>query len=157
MASFNDISRGSFRNELMSTLRSLAPYSSKNMVEMISQDNPKYSEFYGRGTRRDEVLINHSISQGNPYDTHPMGEFSLNGDYHAFMYANIEPDKHKRLQEYRMMSGYDFIKSALDKICDEFIVINDDSIVESLDDIPSYISINTSHDLLISLNCFSIL
>lgn len=126
MASFSDISKGSFRNELMSTLRSMAPYSSKGMVEMISQDNPKYSDFYNRGTRRDEVLINHSISQGNPYDTNPMGDFSMGGDYHAFMYANIEPDKFKRLQEYRQMSGSDFIASALDKICDEFIVIDDD-------------------------------
>jgi hypothetical protein len=125
MASFSDISKGSFRNELMSTLRSLAPYSNRDMVEMISQDNPKYKHFYPNGTRRDEILTNHSISQGNPYDQHPMGEFSLNGDYHAFMYANVEPDKLKRLQEYRLMAGYDFINSALDKICDEFIVIND--------------------------------
>lgn len=125
MASFSDISRGNFRNELMSTLRSLAPYSGRDMVEMITQDNPKYREFYNRGTRREEILVNHSISQGNPYDTHPMGDFSLNGDYHAFMYANIEPDKLKRLQEYRLMSGYDFINAALNEICDEFIVIND--------------------------------
>lgn len=125
MASFSDISKGSFRNELISTLRSLAPYSNTDMVEMISQDNPKYAHFYTRGTRRDEILSSHSISQGNPYDKHPMGEFSLNGDYHAFMYANVEPDKLKRLQEYRLMAGYDFINSALDEICDEFIVIND--------------------------------
>lgn len=125
MASFSDIARGSFRSELMSTLRSLAPYSSKNMVEMISQDNPKYRDFYTKGTRRDELLANHSITQGNPYDTHPMGDFTLNGDYHAFMYANIEPDKLKRLQEYRLMAGYDMITAALDEVCDEFIVINE--------------------------------
>jgi len=133
MASFQDTSRGSFRNELISSLRSLAPYSSKSMVEMISQDNPKYKDFYTQGTKRDEILSKHSITQGTPYDSHPMGEFSLNGDYHTFMYANVEPDKIKRLQEYRLMSGYDFITAALDEICDEFVVINDNDEIFEFD------------------------
>ena len=124
MDSFQNTTGGSFRNELMSSLRSLAPYSGKSMVEMISQDNPKYRDFYTKGSRREEILTNHSVSQGNPYD-HPMGDFRLNGDYHTFMYANVEPDKNKRLHEYRLMAAYDFITAALDEICDEFIVIND--------------------------------
>jgi len=124
MPNFSDLTKGNFRNEIVSTLKSLAPYSSQNMVEMISQDNPKYKDFYTKGTKRDEILSNHSISQGM-LNHSPMGDFTLNGDYHTFMYANIEPDKLKRLQEYRLMSGYDFLNSALDEICDEFIVVDD--------------------------------
>lgn len=122
-----DSLRGGFRNEMLSTLQSMAPYSSRNMVDMISVDNPKYKDFHTKGTRREELLSNHSISQGNPFGNanHPMGDFGSNGDYHTFMYANIEPDKGKRLSEYRLMSGYDFISTALDEICDEFIVIDD--------------------------------
>jgi hypothetical protein len=112
----------------MSTLNSMAPYSSKNMIDMISIDNPKYKDFYLKGSRREELLANHSISQGNPYGAskHPMGDFSSGGDYHTFMYADLEADKGKRLQEYRLMSGYDIITNALDQICDEFIVMDDD-------------------------------
>lgn len=125
-----DSFRSGFRNELMNSLQSMAPYSNKNMVDMISRDNPKYQDFYNNGTRREELLASHSVFSGDPYGNidknHPMGDFTLNGDYHSFMYANIEPDKQKRLQEYRLMSGNDFISGALDEICDEFIVVNDD-------------------------------
>jgi len=125
MADFNNITRGNFRNELMGTLRSFAPYSNKGLVELITQDNPKYKDFYAQGTRRDELLTKHSITQGNPYDVHPMGDITMNGDYHSFMYANVEPDKIKRLKEYRLMAEYDFVSTALNEICDEFIVIDD--------------------------------
>jgi len=127
MASLFDTVKGNFRNELMSTLQSMSPYSAASMVDMISVDNPKFEDFYNKGTKRDELLMNHSISQGNPYDNaHPMGEFSATGDYHSFMYASVEPDKIKRLQEYRLMASYDFITSALDEICDDFIVVDED-------------------------------
>jgi hypothetical protein len=44
-----------------------------------------------------------------------------NKDYHDFMYANIQPDKGRRLMDYRVMAAYSEVADALDEICDEFI------------------------------------
>lgn len=116
--------KAGFRQEMINVLQSLSPYSAKDMVDLISMDNPKFRDFYSKGSRKQEILSKHSIAQGNPYGEHPLGELA-NETFNMFMYANIEPDKIKRLKEYRLMAAYDVMTNALDEICDEFVVTND--------------------------------
>lgn len=126
MGNIIDTFKGNFRQELTNIIQNMTPYSTRDMVDMIEIDNPKFRDFYTKGSRREEILTKHSIAQGNPYGNQPpMGSFSVDDDFHAFMYANVDPDKIKRLREYRLIAAYDIVSAALDEICDEFIVKNE--------------------------------
>ena len=48
------------------------------------------------------------------------------------MYANMQPDKGKRLMDYRVMAAFSEVADALDEICDEFINKDDNNEVIKL-------------------------
>lgn len=127
MADQQDTGRGTtFGRSLMKYIGSKLPYTSIDTISNLSEINPKYKLFYDTGTRRDAILSKHSISQ-QITDSEPVGTLSIDKNYHNFMYANIDHDKGKRLRDYRVMSMYAEVGDALDEICDDFIVPDEDS------------------------------
>lgn len=115
-----------FGRSLMKYIGSKMPYTSLDTISNINEINPKYKLFYDTGTRRDNILNKHSVSQQIGQEE-PLGTLSVDKNYHNFMYANVDHDKGKRLRDYRVMSMYSEVADALDEICDDFIVTDEDS------------------------------
>jgi len=110
-----------FGRNLMNYISSKLPYQSLSIEDKINQLNPKYDAFYDKGTHRDEALVRQSISSSITTTDDLYASVLQNKDYHNFMYANIQPDKGKRLMDYRVMAAFSEVADALDEICDEFI------------------------------------
>lgn len=115
-----------FGRSLMKYIGNKLPYTSLDTISNINEINPKYKLFYNTGTRRDNILTKHSVSQ-QMGEEEPLGTLSIDKNYHNFMYANVDHDKGKRLRDYRVMSMYSEVADALDEICDDFIVADEDS------------------------------
>ncbi len=111
-----------FGRSLMKYIGSRIPYSNIDGIESVNDVNPKYKLFYNTGSDRDRLLTKHSISRNTVDDDHPNGMMSVDKNYHQFMYSNVDHDKGKRLRDYRIMSMYSEVADALDEICDDFIV-----------------------------------
>ena len=102
------------------------PYSTSQVLDDVSEYNPKYKHFYSAGTRREESLARHSVSQMTSSDNEwAEGAVGVNTNYHSFMYANVDFDKAKRLRDYRIMAAFAEVSDALDEICDDIIVTDD--------------------------------
>jgi hypothetical protein len=110
-----------FGRELMKYVSSKLPYQSYDVNDKINALNPKYELFYGRGTDKVGALTRQSISSSISMTDDQYANVIQNKDYHDFMYANIQPDKGRRLTDYRVMAAYSEVADALDEICDEFI------------------------------------
>lgn len=109
-------------NSLTRFIQSSLPWSSKDVIEDVSDLNPKYRDFYKTGSKRDDAIAHHSVSMmPSDSDNAATGSVEINKQYSAYMYANVDTDKHKRLLDYRMMSAYSEVAEALDEICDEII------------------------------------
>lgn len=108
-------------NSLTRFIQASLPWSSKDVIEDISELNPKYKDFYKVGTRRDDAIAKHSVSMMPSEDPGVTGSIDINKNYSAYMYANVDSDKQKRLLDYRMMSAYAEVGEALDEICDEIL------------------------------------
>lgn len=100
--------------------------------------NPKY-ELFDRLSKRTELkLMKQSVLTG-PYMNNSFGDhfnpgsFVSDHAYHKYIYANIDSDKIRRLAEYRRMASYSEISDALDEICDEFIVKDENNKITHLD------------------------
>ena len=119
-------SKNGWANKLMQYVSNFLPYSSETLIDDIAELNPKYKHFYSAGTRRDELLAQHSISKNTANDDAAGGQFSAEQKYHNYMYANVDTDKSKRLLDYRVMSAYSEVAEALDEICDEVIYKDED-------------------------------
>lgn len=122
MADSTDPNREStFGRDLMKFVSSKLPYQSISVADKINQLNPKYDLFYNKGTQREEALARQSISSSISTTDDAYANILQNKDYHNFMYANIQPDKGRRLMDYRVMAAYSEVADALDEICDDFI------------------------------------
>jgi hypothetical protein len=124
--------QGNFGRELMKYVSSRLPYTSLNVADKINQLNPKYELFYDQGTKRDEALSRQSIASSISYTEDMYANVIQNKDYHEFMYANVQPDKGRRLMDYRVMAAYSEVADALDEICDEFINKDDNGDIVKL-------------------------
>lgn len=109
-------------NALTRFIQTSLPWSSKDVIEDVTDLNPKYKDFYNVGSKRDDAIATHSVSM-MPSDNEDTatGSVEINKQYSAYMYANVDTDKHKRLLDYRMMAAYSEVAEALDEICDEII------------------------------------
>ena len=105
----------------MKYVSSKLPYQTYNAADKINQLNPKYTMFYQNGTDRTGALIRQSVSSSISTTDDQYANILQNKDYHDFMYANIQPDKGRRLMDYRVMAAFSEVADALDEICDEFI------------------------------------
>ena len=117
----NSNRESTFGRELMKYISSKLPYQSLNVADKIEQLNPKYDVFYDKGSNRDEALIRQSIASSISTTDGAYANILQNKDYHNYMYANVQPDKGRRLMDYRVMAAFAEVADALDEICDEFI------------------------------------
>ena len=129
-----------FGRELMKYVSSKLPYQSYDVNDKIKMLNPKYENFYGKGTDRIGALTRQSVSSSISMTDDQYASIVQNKDYHDFMYANIQPDKGRRLMDYRVMAAYSEVADALDEICDEFINKDDQGEIVRLKFIDSGLS-----------------
>jgi hypothetical protein len=120
-----------FRSELIARL----PFSS-NIVDSISRLNPKYNVFDELTAKKEERLLGQSVVYGQPNmgtgGRGAMGSVFKNMNFYEYMYSSLDTDKIKRIQDYRRMAAYTELSDAIDEICDECIVYNeeDNSVVK---------------------------
>jgi len=110
-----------FGRDLMKFVSSKLPYQQVDVNDKINTLNPKYEVFYDQGTKRADALARQSISNTTFYTDDLFGNVLRDKNYHEFMYANVQPDKIRRLMDYRVMAAFAEVADALDEICDEFI------------------------------------
>jgi hypothetical protein len=101
---------------------------SYQVIENITALNPKYEAFADLSADRDLRLNQQSIFKSDFENEMGMGMGGLLVDknFQKFMYANLDLDKVKRLQDYRKMSSYSTLADCLDEICDEVFVEDKD-------------------------------
>ena len=111
----------SFLDQLLAKM----PYTHK-IIDDISSLNPKYENFHDLTKRKEERIAQQSVVvPDQPQDMDVgKGAIMINKDYHTYMYANVDVDKIRRLQQYRRMAAYAEVSDAIDEICDETIVKN---------------------------------
>jgi hypothetical protein len=120
-----------FGRELMRFVSSNIPYTGYRLIDRIAELNPKFETFYDKGAKQQENLINKSVATSVQYDE-PAANVLRNKEYYDFMYANVQPDKGKRVMEYRVMAAFSEVADALDEICDECINIARDGSIANL-------------------------
>ena len=110
------------------------PYTNR-IIDDISSLNPKYEDFNDLTKRKDERISQQSIVIRDEQNDIAGGQGSImiNKDYHQYMYANMDVDKIRRLQQYRRMAGYAECSDAIDEICDETIVKDDEGNIVKID------------------------
>ena len=125
----------SFLDNLVSKL----PYTNR-IIDDISSLNPKYEDFNDLTKRKDERISQQSIVIRDEQNDIAGGQGSImiNKDYHQYMYANMDVDKIRRLQQYRRMAGYAECSDAIDEICDETIVKDNEGNIVKIDISGSY-------------------
>jgi hypothetical protein len=94
-------------------------------------NNPKFYKFKNEASLRDDMLQDSSVllsqsPNADNYGSGTPGSFAINKDYQAFVYATLDKDKGRRLQDYRRMAAYAELADALDEICDECLVTDGD-------------------------------
>jgi hypothetical protein len=116
------------QTSLLGAFVSRLPYAYQ-IIDTMVKNNPKFYDFKNQASLRDEMLQDQSVflNSGNDdtYSIGTPGSFAINKDYQAFVYANIDKDKQRRLSDYRRMSAYAELADCLDEICDECIVTDD--------------------------------
>lgn len=108
-------------------------YGGNKVVDNIDMLNPAYKHFYKTGTDRDEKVQQKSISV--PYtgqDVATIVNTLSERGYNDVLYAAIDRDKGKRIREYRVMAAFAEMANALDEICDEFVVKDEEGDIVKL-------------------------
>ena len=123
-----------FGRGLMNYIASKLPYNNQNLLHDVQAMNPKFKYFYNTGTERQEQLSKLAVSTLPTSDSLFSGAGGMHAEqqYHNYMYANLDQDKSKRLRDYRVMAAFSEVADALDEICDEVIVDNDEGNVIEL-------------------------
>jgi hypothetical protein len=125
MANSGTDREGTFGRTLQNFITSKLPYGKPHdVIDNVGAINPKFKDFFELGSRREELLRKHSISINDPSNV-AQGGVAIDKNYHAFMYANVDHDKSKRLRDYRVMGQFAEVADALDEICDECVVRDD--------------------------------
>jgi len=108
-------------------------YGGSKVVDNIEMLNPAYKHFYRTGTNRDEKVQKKSISVPHTgMDVATIVNTLSERGYNDVLYASIDRDKGKRIREYRVMAAFAEMANALDEVCDEFIVKDDEGDVVKL-------------------------
>jgi hypothetical protein len=120
---------------LLGAFVSRLPYA-YSIISSMMERNPKFQDFKGVGPKREELIQDQSIFLQDPdlqFGSGPgtPGALQINKDYQAFIYANVDKDKTRRLQDYRRMAAFAELADCIDEICDECIVKDEnDNIVQ---------------------------
>ena len=103
----------------LSTVMARMPFGVQ-ILDSISELNPRYETFSDLVTDREARISALSITRQNQEETEGlMGSLLSDKNYQRFMYANLDLDKIKRLQDYRRMAGYSILNDCIEEICDE--------------------------------------
>ena len=118
-----DGQKGTFGRGLQKFISSNLPYRSPaSIIDDVTQQNPKFEDFYKAGSMRKELLAHHSvIAPKTAESAHPVGSFLADKAYNELMYATLDVDKYRRVRDYRTMAQFAEVADALDEICDEFL------------------------------------
>jgi hypothetical protein len=111
---------------LLGSFLSRLPYA-YNIINQMMERNPKFQDFKNVAPKREELIQDESIflndpemaMQGGPGTP---GALLINKDYQAFIYAQVDKDKTRRIQDYRRMAAFAELADCLDEISDECIV-----------------------------------
>lgn len=112
---------------LLGAFASRLPYAYQ-ILDSMMQRNPKFQDFKNVAPRREEMIQDESIYLQDPDQQFGAGSAGapgsllINKDYQAFIYANVDKDKTRRLQDYRRMAAFAELADCIDEICDECIV-----------------------------------
>lgn len=121
-------SSSSYLDQLLAKL----PYTHR-IIDDISSLNPKYDDFSELTKRKEERIAQQSVVvHKDPGADTGIGSILVNKDYQLYMYSNIDVDKIRRLQQYRRMAAYSEVSDAIDEICDETIVKNQEGDIISM-------------------------
>ncbi len=123
MGSAGTISAGP---NFISTLIARMPYTYKVLQNALEQ-NPKYDVFSNLVTRPDQRVAQQSVFQAQP--DAGAGQIMIDKRYHEIMYADVDSDKVRRVQEYRRMAAYAELAECIDEIADEAIVKDGDGTI----------------------------
>lgn len=117
---------------LLGAFVSRLPYAYQ-ILDSMMQRNPKFPLFKGAAPKREEMIQDESVFLHEPgYQQAPAGTPSslmINKDYQAFIYANVDKDKTRRLTDYRRMAAYAELADCIDEIADECIVKDENDII----------------------------
>jgi hypothetical protein len=113
--------QGSTSSRFLNSLVARMPYS-YSVINQGKEKNPRFDTFNEITSRKEERLNKLSIFQQQ--DDAFGGSSIIDKSYHQFMYADVDFDKIRRLQEYRRMAAYAELSDAIDEICDECISPN---------------------------------
>lgn len=108
-------------NRFMTNLVSRLPYS-YGVLDNARDKNPKFDAFSNVSSKREDRIQKLSLLQKD--DDVYMGGNIIDKTYHQYMYADLDADKVRRIQDYRRMSAYAELSDAIDEICDECITKN---------------------------------
>jgi hypothetical protein len=89
------------------------------IYDNLGKNNPKYKAFDDLPNNKDPLINKHSVFRDTDYNP---ASFGANQEYHNYVYAKIDPNKIKRIQEYRRMASFAELSDAIDEICDEAVV-----------------------------------
>lgn len=126
--------RNSTTKSYLDQLLAKLPYTHR-IIDDISSLNPKYEDFHDLTKMKDERISQQSVILHDETQeiAGGQGAIMINKDYHQYMYANMDVDKIRRLQQYRRMAAYSECSDAIDEICDETIVKDEEGNIVKLD------------------------
>jgi hypothetical protein len=118
---------------LLGAFVSRLPYAYSILGAMLER-NPKFQDFKGVAPKREEMIQDQSVFLNDPelsFGSGPgtPGALQINKDYQAFIYANVDKDKTRRLQDYRRMAAFAELADCVDEICDECIVKDENDVI----------------------------
>ena len=118
-----DGQKGTFGRGLQKFISNNLPYRSPAaIIDDVTEQNPKFEDFYKAGSMRKELLAHHSIVAPKiPESSHPVGSFLADKAYNELMYATLDVDKYRRVRDYRTMAQFAEVGDALDEICDDLL------------------------------------
>ncbi len=111
---------------LLGAFASRLPYA-YNILDAMFERNPKFKDFKRVAPRREEMIQDESVflqdpESQQPYTSGAPGSLLINKDYQAFIYAQVDKDKTRRIVDYRRMAAFAELADCVDEICDECIV-----------------------------------
>ena len=97
------------------------------LMDNIAELNPKFDQFSELIPSRQDRVSKMSVFDGPSSQNDVMSTGALLGDprFQAFMYANIDLDKGRRLAEYHNMASFSTVSDCLDEIADELLFAAD--------------------------------
>jgi len=118
---------------LLGAFVSRLPYAYQ-IIDSMMQRNPKYQDFKGVAPKREEMIQDQSVFLNDPelsFGSGPgaPGSLQINKDYQAFIYANVDKDKTRRLTDYRRMAAFAELSDCIDEITDECIVKDENDVI----------------------------